>query len=145
MAALCAISSGTSSREKPFGSHIPSKSCTRSCSLYDTGKGVGHSRRTRTSQLVLTSCYGFLQQFVSNMKNDEVRQFLRFTTGSSVLVVNCILVTFNNLSGLACRPIAHKCGSVLELPSTYLSYVEFEQEFNAVLADNKYSWHVLAV
>ena len=88
---------------------------------------------------------GSLQQFVSNMKNDEVRQFLRFTTGSSVLVVNCILVTFNNLSGLACRPIAHTCGSVLELPSTYLSYVEFEQEFNAVLADNKYSWHVLAV
>jgi len=41
------------------------------------------------------------------MKNEEVRQFLRFTAGSSVLVVNRISVTFNNLSGLACRPIVH--------------------------------------
>lgn len=65
---------------------------------------------------------GYLQQFVGNMKNDEVRQFLRFTTGSSVLVVNRISVTFNNLSGLARQPIAHTYGSVFELPSTYVIY-----------------------
>ena len=88
---------------------------------------------------------GYLQQFVGNMRNEEVRRFLRFTTGSSVIVVKRISIAFNNLSGLSRRPIAHTCGSALELPSTYVSYLDFEQEFNAILADNEYSWHMHAI
>lgn len=54
----------------------------------------------------------YLKQF---MRREELRQFLRFTTGTSVLLSNPITVTFNSLSGLARRPIAHTCGSIIEL------------------------------
>ena len=56
-----------------------------------------------------------------------------------------IAVAFNNLSGIAHRPIVHTCDSCLELPSTYTSYVDFEQEFNAVLADDQYAWQMDSV
>ena len=82
----------------------------------------------------------YLKQFIGNMKIEEVRRFLRFTTGSSVLLNNRITVTFNSLSGLARRPIAHTCGCIIELPSSYMTYPEFEMEFNAILADNDHVW-----
>ena len=72
------------------------------------------------------------------MRNEEVRRFLCFTTGSSVLIANRISVTFNNLSGLARKPIAHTCGYVIELPTTYMSFLDFEQEFTAILAEDEY-------
>ena len=129
MAALCAISSGIPSREKPFWQ---SYSIQELYSVYlalcaTPAKVLAILEELEQVNLCQLRVMGYLQQFVGNMKNDEVRRFLRFTTGSSVLVVNRISVTFNNLSGLAHRPIAHTCGSVLELPSTYVSYIEFEQ------------------
>ena len=89
--------------------------------------------------------FGYLQQCIGNMRNEEVRRFLCFTTGSSVLIANRISVTFNNLSGLARKPIAHTCGCVIELPSTYMSFLDFEQEFTAILAEDEYSWQMHAV
>ena len=38
--------------------------------------------------------FGYLQQYIGNMRNEEVRHFLRFTTRSSILIANCISVTF---------------------------------------------------
>ena len=58
------------------------------------------------------------------------------------MVLGGITVTFNNVSGIACRPISHTCECCLELPSAYTPYVEFEQEFNAVLADDNYPWQI---
>ena len=58
------------------------------------------------------------------------------------MVSGGITVTFNNLSGIARRPIAHTCDCCLELPSAYTSYLEFEHEFNAVLADDNYAWQM---
>ena len=57
--------------------------------------------------------FTYLQQFVGNMKVDELRSFLRFTTGSSALMAENIIVTFNSTTGMARRPIAHTCGCVL--------------------------------
>ena len=76
--------------------------------------------------------FGYLELYVGNMKNEEARCFLRYTTGSLVLIGQHITVGFNSLSGFAWRPTAHTCGCELELPSTYLSYLEFEKEFNAI-------------
>ena len=87
--------------------------------------------------------FGYLQQCIGNMRNEEVRRFLCFTTGSSVLIANRISV--NNLSGLARKPIAHNCCCVIELPSTYMSFLDFEQEFTAILAEDEYSWQMHAV
>ena len=89
--------------------------------------------------------FEYLQQFIANMRMDEIRRFLRFTTGSSVLIAEKIAVTFNALSEISHRPIAHTCSCVLELPSTYQSFLDFEQEFSAVLADDDYSWDLLAI
>ena len=88
--------------------------------------------------------FGYLELYVGNMKNEEARCFLRYTTGSLVLIGQHITVGFNSLSGFAWRPTAHTCGCELELPSTYLSYLEFEKEFNAILADDNYAWDMNA-
>ena len=89
--------------------------------------------------------FGYLQQFIGNMTNEEVRRFIRFTTGSSALLAEHITITFNATSGLARRPIAHTCGCTLELPSSYISYPEFESEFHCILSDDEYTWQMHAV
>ena len=40
--------------------------------------------------------FGYLQQFIGNMKSNELCCFLQFTTGSSALMAEPILVTFNS-------------------------------------------------
>ena len=87
----------------------------------------------------------YLKQFIGNMGREELRRFLRFITGTSVLLNNRITVTFNSLSGLARRPIAHMCGSTIELPSSYTTYPEFEREFMTLLADDNQVWQLNAV
>lgn len=62
---------------------------------------------------------GYLQQFVGNMINEEVCRFLRFTTGSSVIVVKRISVDY--LVGQLLTRVFH------ELPSYH-----------------EYSWHMHA-
>ena len=89
-----------------------------------------------------TRVFDYLKQFFGNMRIEELRWFLRFTTGSSVLLNNRINVTFNSLSELARRPIAHTCGSIIELPSSYTTYPEFEREFTSVLADDNHVWQM---
>ena len=63
--------------------------------------------------------FSYLKKFIGNVKNEEVRRFLRFITGSSMLLHNGITVCFNSNSGMICGPIAHHtCSSLLELPTT---------------------------
>lgn len=147
MAAFSAMSTGIPSREKPFWQ---SYSVKELYALYlaltaTPAKVLAILEEPHEANSCQARVFIYLQQFVGNMNNHEVRRFLRFTTGSSVLSLSHISITFNNLSGLARRPIAHTCGCVLELPSMYASYLDFEQEFNAILADNEYSWQMHAV
>lgn len=83
--------------------------------------------------------YRYLLTFIGNSKPEQLRLFLRFVSGSSVVLSSPIKVTFNNLSGLARRPISHTCDCTLELPLSYSSYPEFEHEFFEVLASDT-SW-----
>ena len=76
------------------------------------------------------------------MQNEEVRRFLRFTTGSAVLITEKITISYNSLTGFSRRPIAHTCGCVLELPSSYTSYLKFEQEFTSILTNDDYNWDI---
>ena len=89
--------------------------------------------------------FSYLQQFIGDMKRAEIRRFLRFTTGSSVLLASNITVAFNSLSGLARHPIARTCSSTLELSSTYINYLDFENEFKAILSDDEFTWEMHAV
>ena len=79
------------------------------------------------------------------MTIEEVRLFLRFSTGSTVCTSGKLEVQFNMLSGIACRQIAHTCSNLLELPATYSTYQEFVKEFKQVLADNNYAWFMDAI
>ena len=84
--------------------------------------------------------YGYLRRFIGNMSLEQVRVFLRFVSGSSVCTTQKLEMQFNGLSGLARRPIAHTCTCSLELPATYTSYPEFEQEFQRILSDDIFTW-----
>ena len=80
----------------------------------------------------------FLNRFVRGMDQAQLKSFLRFVTGADALCVPFISVHFTTLDGLARRPVAHTCGSVLELPSTYNTFPELREEFNNILAKAKW-------
>ena len=70
----------------------------------------------------------------------NVSAFLQFTTGASVLLPGRqIELSFTQLDGLVRRPIAHTCGLLLEIPSTYQCYNELVEEFSAILRE-KSAW-----
>ena len=89
--------------------------------------------------------FTYLTQFVGNMKPHELSAFLRFVSGSSVCLGKRIAITFNSSDGLARRPVAHTCDCVLELPITYHSYLEFTEEFQAILTDPVNPWLLNAI
>ena len=84
---------------------------------------------------------------IGNMHPQELWLFLRFVTGASVCIAPKIEVTFNNLSGLARRPIAHTCDFNLELPTAYVNYEDFYGEFKAILTSTseEFSWRMDAL
>lgn len=79
---------------------------------------------------------GFLQQYIRGLDEVGLRRLLRFVTGSDIICVTKIEVIFTALEGLQRRPVAHTCGSVLELPCTYNSYPELRVEMENVLMSN---------
>lgn len=83
--------------------------------------------------------FDHLKRFVKNLSEGILKLFLQFTTGSDLLVVDCITVSFTSVSGAARRPIAHTCGPALEMPSTYQSFNELAEEFSSILS-NRESW-----
>ena len=84
--------------------------------------------------------FNFLRAFIGNMKGSEVGLFLRFVTGSSVMIAGHIKVMFNNSVGLCRCPISHTCDCSIELPVSYSTYPEFENDFTKVLNDEEFSW-----
>jgi hypothetical protein len=87
----------------------------------------------------------YLRQYVGNMREDELRAFLRYVTGSSICASSGITVSFNCLDGAARHPLAHTCSCLLELPTTYINYEEFSSEFDAILADKEEAWRMDAL
>ena len=84
--------------------------------------------------------FGYLQQYIGEMKVAEAKRFLRFVTGSSVLTSDTINVSFNALGGAARRPIVHTCSNLLELSNTYCTFLEFVEEFTALLGNEEFCW-----
>lgn len=83
-----------------------------------------------------TQSFRFLQQYIRGLDEVGLRRMLRFITGSDVICVDQIDIMFTSSDGLACRPIAHTCGPVLELPWTYASYPELRTAFDNILMTN---------
>lgn len=74
----------------------------------------------------------YLQRFIRELDKEALGKFLRFSTGSDLMLKE-IRVRFSSLDGFARRVIAHTCGCVLEIPTSYDNYVEFRAEFMSVL------------
>lgn len=89
--------------------------------------------------------FTYLKQFIGSMNQDDVRKFLRFTTGSSVCLTKSIRVHYNSLSGFARRPVSHTCDCSLELPSTYTTYPSFVDEFQSILSQPENAWTMDAI
>ena len=76
----------------------------------------------------------FLKKFIRD--TSMLEHFLRFCTGSDVLSVDKIIISFTELSGLQRRPVAHTCGCVLEISTEYENYPQFKSEFEAILGSD---------
>ena len=85
------------------------------------------------------TCLDHLKRYIRSLEGSGVNQFLAFITGSDVIVHECITVSFLEHVGTEKRPIAHTCGPVLELPSTYDSYNELAEQFNYIIK-NTITW-----
>ena len=77
--------------------------------------------------------FSYLKTFIGNLTEQDLMNFSKFVTGSSVMLDKKMTITFNNLSGLARRPISHTCGCTLQLSTTFLTYPEFAEELLNVL------------
>ena len=76
--------------------------------------------------------FGYLKQYVKGLKGDLVK-FLHHVTASDSISVEKIEVQFNSKRGLERAPVAHTCGPLLEISTTYSSFHEFRAEFSNVL------------
>lgn len=85
----------------------------------------------------------YLIRYVRNTDQRKLEMFLRFCTGSTVLCTDRIEITFNTLSGLSRRPVAHACGAVPEIPCTYTSYPEFRKELDNILSGDCFTMDIV--
>ena len=69
---------------------------------------------------------------------------LQFLTGSDIITVEKISITFNANEGYERGIVAHTCGPLLEISSTYLSYSELSEELSNILR-NSASWSFVIV
>lgn len=77
--------------------------------------------------------FEYLKRFLRGLNGETLAKFLRYVTGADMLCVQKIDVMFNNLSGCERRIVAHTCGPTVELPRLYDSFLEFKEEFHAIL------------
>ncbi|PIK45973.1 hypothetical protein BSL78_17181 [Apostichopus japonicus] len=78
--------------------------------------------------------FQLLKMYVRGLERDMLSRFLKFCTGSSVMSVASIEVTFNSIAGLQRRPVARTCGPVLELSVMYADITDLRYEFNSILS-----------
>lgn len=77
-----------------------------------------------------------LRRYLRECDDERLGKFLRFTTGSNVIICSKIQVIFTKMSNFCRRPIGHTCGCVLELSDSFDNFPEFRSEFNKVLDSN---------
>lgn len=97
-----------------------------------TGKKVIKTIISEPSNDAERQSLDFLKKFIRSLDANALEAFLKFTTGSNLLL-GILNVSFTSLEGIARRPIAHTCGPLLELPRTYQSYNELSEEFTSIL------------
>jgi len=69
-----------------------------------------------------------------------VSLLLQFITESDIKSCESIDVAFLTHEGASRRPVAHTCGPLLEIPSSYQSHNDLSEEFSELL-QYKEAWH----
>ncbi len=83
-----------------------------------------------------TEVANHLKRYIREIDEDKLSRFLRFCTGSDLVVTEAIHVEFTFQTDFTRRPIGHTCGMVLELSDSYDNFPQFRAEFNCVLESN---------
>lgn len=74
-----------------------------------------------------------LKRFIRELDEIKLQKFLRFCTGSDLIVTDSIYVEFKEMPEFERRPIGHTCGKILQIAESYDNFPDFRSEFNAVL------------
>ncbi|XP_030290693.1 uncharacterized protein LOC115592255 isoform X3 [Sparus aurata] len=77
-----------------------------------------------------------LKRFIRELDESKLQKFLRFCTGSDLVVTDSIYVEFEEMTEFTRRPIGHTCGKILQLADSFENFPDFRSEFNAVLESN---------
>ena len=85
----------------------------------------------------------FLKRFIKGLDSRMLATFLRFFSGSDLMLFDSWKVSFTNIEGCARRPIAHTCSNTLELPSTYQSFPELREEFTNILKSEDWEMDII--
>ena len=72
-------------------------------------------------------------QYIRSLEDFESTKLLRFLTGSDIMIIENIEVSFSTMESLARRPIAHTCAPMLELPNSCQNVCELREEFTIIL------------
>ncbi|XP_051560585.1 uncharacterized protein LOC127444946 [Myxocyprinus asiaticus] len=118
-------------------------------SLYDTKKANGKkvAQLLQKSQVIRSQkermVFNHLPRYVRNAEQSKAEKCLCSCTGSSVICVDQIKVSFNAESGLSRRPVAHTCGATLDLPYTYSSYPDLRTDFDNILSSDYIEMDIL--
>ncbi len=83
-----------------------------------------------------TEVANHLKRYIREIDEDKLSRFLRFCTGSDLVVTEAIHVEFTFQTDFTRRPIGHTCGMVLELSDSYDNFPQFRAEFNCILESN---------
>lgn len=78
----------------------------------------------------------YLKKYVMELNEERLEKFLRFCTGSDLLVSTSIQVEFVVQTAFTCRPIGYTCGSLLHLSDSYDNFPDFRSEFHSILDGN---------
>ncbi|XP_057290873.1 uncharacterized protein LOC130613563 [Hydractinia symbiolongicarpus] len=85
--------------------------------------------------------FPYFKRFVKGLQVILLKKLLQFLTGSDLITVTEIKVTFYlPTSDFGRRPIAHTCTPTLELPATYNNFCELREEFANILNEN--TWEI---
>ena len=84
-------------------------------------------------------CLDRLKRYIRSLQGKSLSLFLQFITGSDIISCDTIEVAFSALEDASRRPVAHTCGPLLEIPSSYQSYNELSEEFSELL-QHKEAW-----
>ena len=85
------------------------------------------------------TCLEHLKRFIKSLDDNMLAGFLQFVTGSDIINVTKIILSFNSNEGHLRGIVAHTCGPLLELSSTYQTYNELSEEFTNILR-NSAAW-----